>query len=259
MVFWIFIHTCTIAFFSVFLAGLAVSGVILNDLLYVIIMGLGITTVAKIIRSKTRKKQFIINTEFFVWVCISAFSFWFSRVFLASLFDVQTGILYFVLMGCGVYISSLIFSKISILKISTFKQKYPHSINPKIRTKYGKNIKIENEIFNYVNQERKKRHIHPLMWNDSLYSLAQRRAKEITWDFSHKNVPMGCGENIAMVPLGRVRGLGFIDRKNIARSFIRTWMKSTGHRENILRSNYSSFSVGVTTKGKYYYGVQLFS
>lgn len=124
--------------------------------------------------------------------------------------------------------------------------------------KYGKNIKLENQVFEYVNIERKKHNISSLNWDDSLYYDAQKRAKEIVWNFSHTNVPQGCGENIAKVPIGKVMGLGFINRKNVAMGFIKMWMKSPGHRENILRSGYHSMCVGITVHGKYYYGVQLF-
>jgi|WetSurMetagenome_2_1015567.scaffolds.fasta_scaffold24387_3 hypothetical protein len=257
--FWIFIHSCSIWFFSIFLAGLASSGLGINNITYVFVMGLGITSVAKMIRLKTRRIRFNVNTDFFVWVCISTFSFWISQILLASLFYIKTGLSYFLFMGCGIYILSLIFSNILASKKYYFLRKSPFKVYPKMHVKYGKYIKIETEIFNYVNEERKKQNVHSLAWSDSLYSDAQRRAKEITIEFAHKNIPKGCGENIGKIPLGRVLELGFVGRKNIARSFVKMWMESPGHRENILRSNYSSICLGITKLGKYYYGVQLFT
>jgi uncharacterized protein YkwD len=120
------------------------------------------------------------------------------------------------------------------------------------------NIKLEMQVFYSVNAEREKHHLNHLSLDDSLYSNAQIRAKEIIRNFSHFNVPKGCGENIAKIPVGRVRGLGFVNRRNAARSFMKTWMNSTGHRENILRSEYHSMCVGIAEHRKYYYGVQLF-
>lgn len=115
---------------------------------------------------------------------------------------------------------------------------------------YGRNVKLERQILHYVNMERKKHGIHTLSWDDSLYYDSQRRAREITRDFRHKNIPKSArGENIAMIPI----------RRNPARSFVNTWMKSSGHSENILRSSFSSSCVGIAKRGRYFYAVQLFS
>jgi hypothetical protein len=254
--FWIFIHSCSVWFFSLFLAGLASNGLIINGLTSILIIGLGITTVAKIVRQQTRKIQFKINIDFFIWVGISAFSFWITQFILISIFSIETGILYFILMGCGVYLISLVFIKSSNWKFRTFRHL---TNNPKKWVSYGENIKIEKEIFSFVNKERNKRNIHIFSWNNSLYEIAQKRAKEITRNFSHQGVPAGCGENIAMIPIGNVKGLGFIHRHNVAKAFLKTWMNSSGHRENILRGQYNTCCIGVVKhKGKYF-GVQLFS
>jgi uncharacterized protein YkwD len=259
--FWIFVHSCSIWFFSIFLSGLAKTGLTLNYFIYVLIMGLGVTIVAKIVRSKTRKTQFKIDIDFFIWVGISAFSFWVTQFVLVSILYIQMGLSYFILMGCGIYLISLFFIKISMSKTKIFRPKSHKSgwISKPTRISYGKNIKIEKEIYNFVNKERKKRNIHTLSWNDSLYQTAQKRASEITRNFSHEGSPGGCGENIALIPIGNVRGLGFIHRHNAAKAFLNTWMNSPGHRENILRGMYNLCCVGVVQhKGKYY-GVQLFS
>jgi uncharacterized protein YkwD len=133
-----------------------------------------------------------------------------------------------------------------------------HPLSYHYHTHYGKNIKFETQIFNYINNERQKRGLHALQWNDSLYTDSQRRAREITHHFCHECIPHGCGKNIAKVPLGNVWGIGYVGRKNLVRSFVKTWMKSTGHREDILRSNYSSSCIGIAKHGRYYYAVQLF-
>jgi hypothetical protein len=232
------------------------TGFAINYLIYAALMGLGIATVAKIVRIKTRHKPFRINREYFGWVCISAFSFWVSQVVLTNLLNIQDGLSYYLLMGCGIYLLSFVFS--FILSIKVLHRKIPINFIHNKSMKYGKNVKLENQVFKYVNNERKNHNISPLNWDDSLYSEAQRRAKEIVRDFSHKNVPHMCGENIAKIPIGNVRGLGFISRRNIAHAFMKTWMNSTGHRENILSSGYCSMCIGITTHGNYYYGVQIF-
>lgn len=256
IVFWVFIYSCSIWFFTIFLTGSEITGSVSNYLIYVFIMGLGITAITEIVRTYTRKKSFKLKWEFLVWICVSAFSFWLSRIVVTSVLNIQNGILYFLSMGCGVYLLSFVVSHIFVYK--TYPRQLPHKIFPKSNIKYGKNIKLEMQVFHSVNAERKKYHLHQLTWDDSLYSNAQMRVKEITRNFSHFNVPQGCGENIAKIPIGKVRELGFVSRRNVARSFMKTWMNSSGHRENILRSGYRSICVGITAHGNYYYGVQLF-
>lgn len=126
------------------------------------------------------------------------------------------------------------------------------------RVSYGKNIKIEMGIFNSVNKIRRRYGLSVLSWDDNLYSIAQSRAKDISWNFSHDGVPSSCGENIAQIPLGNVRSLGFVQKQNVSQKFVTTWMRSTGHRENILRGSYHAIAVGVYQKGRKYYAVQLF-
>jgi hypothetical protein len=139
------------------------------------------------------------------------------------------------------------------------KKKYRRMISaPRTHVKYGKNIRIERGIFNSVNNLRQRKNLSSLTWNDSLYATAQHRAKEISIDFSHNGCPSGCGENIAKIPLGNVLGLGFVRRQNIGQKFMNTWMRSSGHRENIMRGSYHSIAIGVFQKGGKYYAVQLF-
>jgi uncharacterized protein YkwD len=98
-----------------------------------------------------------------------------------------------------------------------------------------------------------------LTWNDGLYETGQTRAKEISHNFSHAGCPSGCGENIAKIPIGNVRGLGLVHQHNIPQKFVSTWMHSPGHRDNILRSSYHSGIIGVYQQGRNYYAIQLFS
>jgi hypothetical protein len=262
-IYWIVVHSCSIWILGMFLAGLAGTGFALNSIISILIMGFGITTIARMVRLATRKIPFRINKEYAIWSCISAFSFWASQLVVAGLFRIPGGMLSYVCMGFGVWILSLLFAKILASKKSFLSHKKfhmsPGSSSTQKKIHYGKNIGIEKQIFRYVNAERKKHHLHALAWSDSLYPAGQRRALEITKEFSHDNIPAGCGENIAQIPLGRVRYLGFITRWNISRAFIKTWMSSPGHWENILRPGYSSMCVGIVVHGRNYYAIQLFA
>lgn len=122
----------------------------------------------------------------------------------------------------------------------------------------SRNFKFERQILHFVNQERRKRDISPLRWNDIYYSKAQSRAREITRRFIHENLPGIAGENIMKMPVGRVAGVGLVRHKNLAVSFVRQWMKSPGHRANILRAGYTSSCVGLAKTGRYYFASQLF-
>jgi uncharacterized protein YkwD len=126
------------------------------------------------------------------------------------------------------------------------------------KPKLGKYGGIEMDIYHRMNNERKKNKRSKITWDNDSYHIAQRRAREISHNFSHSGCPAGYGENIAKIPLGRVRGLGYIRYRSLGRAFIRTWMTSQGHRANILDSKYSRVTVGVAKRGNWYYGVQLF-
>jgi uncharacterized protein YkwD len=110
-----------------------------------------------------------------------------------------------------------------------------------------------------VNNIRHRHNLSTLEWDDNLYPTAHKRANAIIRNFSHQGCPSGCGENIAMMPIGNIQGIGFVNRENIAQNFVKNWMRSPGHRSNILRTNYHSISIGVAQYGRKYYAVQLFN
>src|SRR3989338_5048090 len=99
---------------------------------------------------------------------------------------------------------------------------------------------IERWIIKYVNYSRKKRKISSLRTNwgftESLFS-----------NYSYSSG----GENVAM---SSSKG----SNKNIAKSFHIMWMKSPGHRKNILNENFSLIGVGVIKNKSGYYSTQLF-
>ncbi|MFH1521995.1 MAG: CAP domain-containing protein [archaeon] len=147
--------------------------------------------------------------------------------------------------------------------------------------------KVEGLIHKYVNISRKKRRLGTLKSNWGLKSLTRshscRMAKrKKIWHgdgvFQAKNsisYPKGLwgfilsifaphsgysGENVAMLPLGRVKGIrGSIrNNKDVAKAFHGMWMKSPGHKRNILNSKFSLIGVGIKKKGRYFYATQVF-
>lgn len=144
---------------------------------------------------------------------------------------------------------------------------------------------IEKLIFRYVNRSRTKRKISRLKFDSGLRFLARRHSKKMSkrgriWHGgnvhkAHKHIKRGfieellgfflggrgmSGENVAMMYKGRVRGRrGKVSSdKDIARSLHHIWMRSHGHKSNILNSNFTRLGVGLKRRGKRFYATQLF-
>ena len=76
-------------------------------------------------------------------------------------------------------------------------------------------------------------------------------------------MPTYIAENIGKMPTGRVAGIGNVKSEwDVAKAMMRIWMKSAGHRENILDSSFTKVGVGVACKKKHgyreYYATQDF-
>lgn len=120
-------------------------------------------------------------------------------------------------------------------------------------------VKVEQEIFRIVNEERAKNGLDPYRYDDRLADLARIHSQNMKNNsfFSHndhlgmnpsqrkqKFYPQllgGIGENIAS-HYGPTE-------EQVARNFMTSWMNSPGHRANILSSKYSHIGVGVVDKG----------
>lgn len=141
---------------------------------------------------------------------------------------------------------------------------------------------IESAILQYTNEERREHGIAPLTWNDELAAIARQHSQNMVANdfFSHDNLegdsptdrarqygyPLrknlgdgwyseGIGENIGKMPTGNVMGIGVVANTAdaIARAQVDSWMKSPGHRQNILDSQYDRLGVGVAHDGHLYY------
>lgn len=113
--------------------------------------------------------------------------------------------------------------------------------------------KNEWELLKLVNEEREAQGRQPLTIFDSLQKAAGVRAQEISNHFSHirpdgtswssaiseQGILFGCaGENIAA---------GYASPSNVMNG----WMKSSGHKDNILSSSYSHLGAGYSAGGDY--------
>ena len=145
-----------------------------------------------------------------------------------------------------------------------FEPKYPsyleqagdgyYVFDGKLAVKADNNYDYAYEVLNLVNQERSKAGLQALTMDKDLLDAAMLRAAEISVLFSHER-PTGqdcytacskmTGENIAM---------GQMNPTYVMNS----WMNSSGHKANILGSNFKSIGIGCAYINGIYYWVQCF-
>ena len=119
---------------------------------------------------------------------------------------------------------------------------------------------ITNEVVRLVNAERKKKGLSALTTTTKLTAAAQKRAVEISQSFSHTR-PNGTSCFTIFSEYGISNSGG---GENVAcgysspQSVMDGWMESSGHKANILNSNFKSIGVGYYVKDGSKYWVQLF-
>lgn len=127
---------------------------------------------------------------------------------------------------------------------------------------------IEQAIFQRVNQERAAAGLPALSYNTTMEHYARIKSKDMGDNgyFSHEDLQgkliteqmkadgvsyRAWGENIAYIQ-------GMNDNSALATKFMDNWMNSSGHRANILSTNFSSIGIGVYKIGNTYYATQEF-
>lgn len=140
---------------------------------------------------------------------------------------------------------------------------------------------IEEKIFEYTNKERTERGLSQLQYDTQLAEIAREHSQDMADNdfFSHINqrgedptdrasrhgYPIrkvlgggyysdGIAENIGMMPIGNVVGIGFVANNgdSIAAAQVASWMDSPGHRSNILNPEFDRIGIGVAYNGEYY-------
>ena len=121
-------------------------------------------------------------------------------------------------------------------------------------------LSMEQEVVELVNRERSKAGLNRLQINESLMESCDVRAKEIVASFSHTR-PNGTscfttidGNQVRYRTAGENIAYGQRD----AQAVMEAWMKSEGHRNNILSEGYTHIGVGCYESGNTLYWVQLF-
>ena len=126
---------------------------------------------------------------------------------------------------------------------------------PEVSVSGANNYDYAKEVLSKVNSERANNGVDSLTIDEELTEAAMQRAAEISLYFDHTRPngescftvsDMAWGENIAEWQLNPT-------------AVMTSWMNSSGHRGNILNSNWKSIGIGCFNNGNAYYWVQLFS
>lgn len=121
-----------------------------------------------------------------------------------------------------------------------------------------------NEVLDLVNAARKDAGLEPMTLDPVLCAAAQVRAKECVGTFSHTR-PNGTKYSTAIAEAGinaNYTGENAATGHTSAKQVVASWLKSEGHRANILNARFTSLGVGLEPNvGNRYKGfawVQLF-
>ncbi len=142
----------------------------------------------------------------------------------------------------------------------------PRTANPPdIEPQSQQIVRMEEEVVRRINEERRRQGLDPLSVNADLARVARAFSRQMSREgfFSHTD-PAGRG----MVDRLRDAGIRYrISGENISMNVnapdpvdlaVRGWMRSPGHRENILRGAYTETGVGIWRDGDTYHFTQLF-
>lgn len=112
----------------------------------------------------------------------------------------------------------------------------------------------EKEVFNLINEQRTKNGLSALKIDDEVVNVARVKAKDLVENnyFAHESPTYG-------TPFQMLKNFGISYKtagENIAgnssnEKAVEAWMNSSGHRENILNSNYNYTGIGVVSSSKY--------
>lgn len=122
------------------------------------------------------------------------------------------------------------------------------------------NSEYKKAVFDLVNEQRKANGLSALAYRDDVQKAADIRAKEIITNFSHTR-PNGTSCFTALKETGvsyRSAGENIAYGQRSPQAVMTAWMNSSGHRANILSSNFTGMAVGHVNYGGVNYWVQLF-
>ena len=123
-------------------------------------------------------------------------------------------------------------------------------------------VQAERELFAAVNEARRNQGMSPLRWNESLAKAARRHAAAMA---EHGSAQHGFEGERSLSVRVKQTGAHFVWlSENVTQGpkpdFIHTqFMKSPGHRANILDTDMNSIGVGVVEEGGQFFAVEDFA
>jgi uncharacterized membrane protein YvlD (DUF360 family) len=244
--------------------------------------GFIMTLISWVMYSILYKNRFVLDKYFVLWIFIHSLSFWVTN-WLLELIKIQESFLYFFIFGLMINIITWIIKRkllnlfnlnikrmllICILIFLFLGLIFPNNVSKKndalknIRSGALPNIFneignffdtevnytfVENEIFILVNNERKNNGINSLVSSEELNQFARKHSTNMVSQNSFQHSNANIGENIGEVPIhSNVIGCGSTySDKALAECFVKGWIKSPGHHENMINDGYSISGVGV--------------
>ena len=128
--------------------------------------------------------------------------------------------------------------------------------NQKIKIPNIDNVKnVENEVLALVNQERQRAGLQPLQMDWELARVARIKSQDMAQKnyFSHTSPTYGSPFDM-MKSHGinfKAAGENIASGQRNANEVMAAWMKSQGHRENILKPEFTHLGVGYYRGGSY--------
>ena len=110
------------------------------------------------------------------------------------------------------------------------------------------------EAFAEANKRRVENGLQELVWDEELYRAAEIRATELATNFSHTRPDGTEWKTVSSVVNGENIAEGYAK----ASSVVQAWMDSQGHRENILRSEFTRGAIAIYEVNGQEYWCQLF-
>ncbi|MBZ9570925.1 CAP domain-containing protein [Methanobrevibacter sp. TMH8] len=129
---------------------------------------------------------------------------------------------------------------------------------PTISANNNGNDAYVNEVLKLVNNEREKANLKPLILDKDMISAAEIRVKELNTLFSHTR-PNGKPYSVLS---SKIKGENIAKGQRTPQEVMYTaqfsWMKSEGHRNNILNPKFTTIGIAYIKIGNDHYWVQLF-
>ena len=124
----------------------------------------------------------------------------------------------------------------------------------KVSVSCTRNYNYAYEVLNIVNQRRSENGLAPLVMNSSLMESAMQRAAETSILFSHTRPDSSLCFDINSLMYGENIASGYSD----ASSVMTGWMNSSGHKANILDTDYTTIGIGCVNINGVWYWTQCF-